>query len=167
MRSARITMRYAWQALANRSSCRGDATSVIDDRHNDWMRHENHYLGGIKMARILVAEDDQFTRDMVQRALETDGHIVTVMPDGGEALAASRAGPPFDLVITDVEMPNMSGIELTEGLLSDRADQRIIIMSGLADELARARALVGGNVRMITKPVTLEKIRGEATELLA
>lgn len=118
------------------------------------------------MGRILIADDDQFTREMVQRALETDGHDVTAVEDGGEALSAFDAGPGFDLVVTDVEMPNVNGLAVVEALLAKNADQKIIIMSGIADELSRARALLGPTVRIITKPVTLEKMRGEATELL-
>jgi CheY-like chemotaxis protein len=118
------------------------------------------------MARILVAEDDRFTREIVQRALETAGHQVTTTEDGGEALASFYSGPSFDLVITDVEMPNVSGLELAERLLAKNAAQPILIMSGLAGELARAEALVCDNVRLITKPVTLEKIRSEAIALL-
>ncbi len=119
------------------------------------------------MARILVAEDDQFTREMAQRALQTDGHTVVLAADGGEALSLCTAGPAFDLIITDVDMPNMSGLELAEAVLAQNAAQRIIIMSGLADELVRARDLLSPTVRMITKPVTLEQIRGEAAEILA
>jgi len=118
------------------------------------------------MARILVAEDDQFTRDMAQRALETDGHEVVAVEDGSDALALYDSGDVFDLIVTDVEMPNMSGLALAEAVIAKNAGQRIIIMSGLADELTRARALLSPTVRMITKPVTLEQIRGEAAELL-
>ncbi|MBU2531312.1 MAG: response regulator [Alphaproteobacteria bacterium] len=118
------------------------------------------------MARILVADDDQFTRDMVRRALATDGHEITTVEDGATALGVIEAGADFDLVITDVDMPNMSGVELAEALVARDARQRIIIMSGLADELARARSLLSPSVRMITKPVSLEKIRGESMELL-
>ncbi|MFY0612092.1 MAG: response regulator [Hyphomicrobiaceae bacterium] len=119
------------------------------------------------MARILVAEDDQFTREMVQRALASDGHDVVTAEDGSEALTFYGNGDAFDLVITDVEMPNMSGLALAEAVIERKPDQRIIIMSGLADELARARALLSPTVRMITKPVALEQIRGEAVELLS
>jgi two-component system, cell cycle response regulator CpdR len=118
------------------------------------------------MAQILVAEDDQFTREMVQRALQADGHEVKITGDGSEALAAFEGGAAYDLVITDVEMPNVDGLALVENILAKQADQKILIMSGLADELTKARALLGPTVRMITKPVTLEKIRGEANELL-
>ena len=118
------------------------------------------------MARILVADDDQFTREMAQRALQTDGHTVVMAADGSEALALFGSEPTFDLIITDVDMPNVSGLELTEAVIAQNAAQRIIIMSGLADELVRARALLSPTVRMITKPVTLEQIRGEAAEML-
>ncbi len=118
------------------------------------------------MARILVAEDDQFTREMVQRALKTDGHDVIAVEDGSEALKLCDDGDAFDLIITDVEMPNMSGLALAEAVIAKNAGQRIVIMSGLADELARARALLSPTVKMVTKPVTLEQIRGETAELL-
>jgi len=118
------------------------------------------------MARILVAEDDQFTRELVQRALQADGHEVKITGDGSEALDVFEEGLPYDLVITDVEMPNLDGLTMVESILAKNADQKIIIMSGLADELTKARALLSASVRMITKPVTLEKIRGEANELL-
>lgn len=118
------------------------------------------------MANILVADDEQVTREMVQRALEMDGHTVKAVEDGSDALAACAAGQGFDLVVTDVQMPNVDGIALVQQLIANNSDQRIIIMSGLADELVHARALLSANVRMIAKPVTLEKIRGEATELL-
>ena len=119
------------------------------------------------MARILVAEDDQFTREMVQRALEADGHEVVVAEDGGEALGLVHGGQSFDLVLTDVEMPNLTGLELTEQLIGKNTGQRVIIMSGIADELARASSLIGPTVRMITKPVTLEKLKSEVASLLA
>lgn len=118
------------------------------------------------MARILVAEDDQFTREMVQRALEGEGHEVVATEDGGDAMAAYEAGAAFDLVVTDVEMPGVSGLELAGNVLARDPAQRVIIMSGLAGELTRARELQSPNVRVITKPVTLETIKAEAAALL-
>ena len=119
------------------------------------------------MARILVADDDQYTRDLVQRALKTDGHDVATAENGAEALATIEAGASFDLVITDVDMPQLSGLALAEALIARNAGQRIVIMSGIADELSRAGAIVSSTVRIVTKPVTLEKIRSEAAEMLS
>src|SRR5262245_2166745 len=59
-----------------------------------------------QMARILLAEDDAATRDLVHRALSTDGHSVTSTQDGTDALDKLREGPGnFDLLVTDVQMP--------------------------------------------------------------
>ena len=119
------------------------------------------------MARILVAEDDQFTREIVQRALEAAGHQVLAAEDGSEALAATEGGASFDLVVTDVEMPGISGLELAEQILKRNPSQKILVMSGLADELNRAKALKSPNVRLITKPVTIDTIKAETGKLLA
>ena len=117
------------------------------------------------MAQILIAEDEDLTRELVRRALEADGHEVAVAADGSEALELANARA-FDLVVTDVEMPNMDGVALAEALIERNPRQRVILMSAIADELSRARAMLRSGVRVITKPVTLEMIRGEVTELL-
>ncbi len=119
------------------------------------------------MARILVADDDSVTLDLIKRALEGDGHEVITVGDGSEACQRLEDGEVFDLIVTDVDMPELDGIALAERAIALRPDQRIIIMSVIADELTRGRQLEGGRVRIVTKPVTLEKIRGEAAELLA
>lgn len=118
------------------------------------------------MAKILVADDDEFARDMVRRALEADGHTVVTVEDGSDALAAFDADAAFDLVVTDVQMPNIDGLALVQSLIARRPALKIIIMSGLADELSQAKALLSSTVRMIAKPVTLEQIRSQAAELL-
>ena len=61
------------------------------------------------MARILLAEDDAATRDMVQRALGAEGHEVTVTQDGVEALERLQAEPTrFDVLVSDVQMPGLT-----------------------------------------------------------
>ena len=67
------------------------------------------------MARILLAEDDAATRDLVQRALGLEGHEVVVTQDGVEALEKLQAAPArFDVLVTDVQMPGLDGIALVE-----------------------------------------------------
>ena len=95
------------------------------------------------MARILLAEDDAATRDMVQRALTADGHQVVVTQDGAEALEKLRGGGGFDLLISDVQMPGVDGIELVEKGLAGNPKLRVILMSGFAGELGRADHLQG------------------------
>ena len=111
------------------------------------------------MARILLAEDDAATRDLVQRALSTDGHEMIVTQDGAEALDRLQGTQGVDLLISDVQMPGVDGIELVEKALSARPKLRVILMSGFSDELGRAEHLKGRIARVISKPFTLEQIR--------
>ena len=75
------------------------------------------------MARILLAEDDAATRDLVQRALGLDGHEVVVTQDGMEALEKLQAAPArVDLLITDVQMPVLDGIALAEKALARQSE---------------------------------------------
>ena len=120
------------------------------------------------MARILLADDDAATRDLVQRALATDGHTVTPTQDGAEALEKLREGPAdFDLLITDVQMPGLDGIALAEASVAINTKLRVILMSGFADEFGRAEHLQGKISRVLTKPFTLEQIRTAVKAALA
>ena len=120
------------------------------------------------MARILLAEDDAATRDLVQRALGLDGHKVTVTQDGTEALEKVQATPTgFDVLITDVQMPGLDGIALVEKSFAVNSGLRVVLMSGFADELSRAAHLKAKIARVITKPFTLEQIRSAVKSALA
>ena len=119
------------------------------------------------MARILLAEDDAATRDMVQRALTADGHQVVVTQDGAEALEKLRGGGSFDLLISDVQMPGVDGIELVEKGLAGNPKLRVILMSGFSGELDRAKHLKSKLAAEISKPFTLDQVRAAAKAALA
>jgi CheY-like chemotaxis protein len=119
------------------------------------------------MVRILLAEDDGATRELVQRALGLDGHNVVVTQDGAEALEYLRsAAAPVQLLISDVQMPGLDGIGLVEASLKVVPGLRIVLMSGFADELGRAEHLRGKIARVISKPFTLEQIRSAVKSAL-
>ena len=111
------------------------------------------------MARILLADDDASARDLVQRALASDGHNVVATHDGAEALEQLQASGPFDLLISDVQMPGVDGIELIEKAVAAAPKMRVILMSGFAGELDRAKHLRSKIAREISKPFTLEQVR--------
>ncbi len=120
------------------------------------------------MARILLADDDAASRDLVKRALATDGHSVTSTQDGTEALDKLQEAPDgFDLLITDVQMPGLDGIALAEKALEGHPTLRVVLMSGFAGEFGRADHLKAKISRVLTKPVTLEQIRTAVREALA
>jgi CheY-like chemotaxis protein len=118
------------------------------------------------MAGILLAEDDAATRDLVERALSMDGHKIIVTQDGAEALEKLQSAQAVDLLISDVQMPGIDGIELVEKGLAARPKLRVILMSGFSDELGRADHLEGRIARVISKPFTLEQIRAAVRSVL-
>ncbi|MEO0979118.1 MAG: response regulator, partial [Pseudomonadota bacterium] len=87
------------------------------------------------MSRILLTEDDDAVRSFVKRALELDGHNVSVAEDGGEAVEVlSREEGGFDLLVSDIKMPVMDGIALALHTARDFPDMPILLMTGFADQ---------------------------------
>ncbi len=120
------------------------------------------------MANILLADDDFAVRDMVRRALMADGHTVHVTQDGQEALdyfSANITG--VDLIVTDVDMPQLDGLALVEQALELKPSVSIVLMSGFSDQLDRAAALKAHRLASIPKPFTLEQIKVMVRSLLA
>lgn len=120
------------------------------------------------MAKILIADDDTATLDLFRRTLEADGHQVTVVADGSDALdKLGTASPAFALLITDVQMPGIDGIELARQALAAAPALRVLLMSGYPEQLDRASGLGSKHVRTLGKPFTLEKARSEVKAALA
>lgn len=119
------------------------------------------------MAHILLADDDQATRDLVKRALVSDGHTVDLTQDGAEALATLAAQDGFDVLVSDVHMPGLDGIALARRAIESRPGLKLLLMSGFAEELERAQALASPNLGVIMKPFTLEQVRAAVRALLA
>jgi two-component system cell cycle response regulator CpdR len=108
------------------------------------------------MARILLADDDKGMLDTVGRALQRDGHVVTTTDDGGEAAAKLGAGA-FDLLISDIQMPGVDGIELAQRAVTLQPRPAIVLMSGHTDALDQARKIAG--VRVLAKPFQIDALR--------
>jgi CheY-like chemotaxis protein len=120
------------------------------------------------MARILLADDDAASRDLVRRALESDGHSVEATEDGAEALERIEGGAGrFDLLVTDIQMPAIDGFQLAERALAIKGDLRIVLMSGYADAFKRTAQLPAERLGTLTKPFTLEQIRAVVRQTLA
>jgi signal transduction histidine kinase len=92
----------------------------------------------VATASILVVEDSAAIRRVVGRILGRVGYHVQEAADGVEALAVIGASPPFDLVLTDLNMPNMGGFELAERLPAVSPRTTVVFMTGYSEELADA-----------------------------
>jgi two-component system chemotaxis sensor kinase CheA len=105
--------------------------------------------------RVLLVEDSDTIRAGLRRLLEGAGADVTEARDGAEGLAlALAAQPPFELVSTDVMMPNMDGYELTRALRASPAyrDTPIIMVTSRGEKIDRVRGFDAGVDEYITKP---------------
>lgn len=117
------------------------------------------------MARILLVEDEPDIRILLAMSLAQDGHEVVEAPDGIEALAAVEDGP-VDMVIADLMMPRMDGLELCSKLQSrpELADVPFLLLTGEGSSETQYRSLRAGADDFIQKPVRtdalLARIRG-------
>jgi two-component system, cell cycle response regulator CpdR len=119
------------------------------------------------MAKILIAEDDDTLRDLVVRALNDDGHELTVATDGVAALEAlNRQNSKFDLLLTDVKIPVMDGIALALAAGRDHPEVAIMLMTGFADQRERAHGLDALVHDVIAKPFSIDQIKGAVREAL-
>lgn len=114
----------------------------------------------IGAARVLVADDNADMRDYLHRLL-ADRHVVEVVPDGRAALTAALADPP-DIVVSDVMMPGMDGLELLARLRADSRTARVpvLLLSARAGEEAAVEGMAAGADDYLVKPFA-------ASELLA
>jgi DNA-binding response OmpR family regulator len=120
------------------------------------------------MANILLADDDVAVRDLVRRALAAEGHSVHVTQDGGEALEYLTANVGcVDLLVTDVDMPQLDGLSLAREALKLKTSLSIVLMSGFSDQLDKATGLNAKRLVVIAKPFTLEQIKGLVRSVLA
>ena len=112
------------------------------------------------VAKILLTEDDEAVRAFVRRALELDGHSVTIAEDGAAALETLTVeSGAFDLLLSDIQMPIMDGIALAMNAKRDFPDLKILLMTGYADQRERASGLDALVQDVVPKPFTLAEIR--------
>jgi PAS domain S-box-containing protein len=103
---------------------------------------------------VLLVEDEPSVRDMTQRVLERAGYTVIASKDGRSAIEALDArGAPVDVLVTDVVMPTMSGIELAEWMLGRHPGTAIVLLSGYTAETLDLERLLERGARFVTKPL--------------
>jgi two-component system cell cycle response regulator CpdR len=117
------------------------------------------------MASILLAEDDDSVRQFLAGTLEQAGHAVTSCPDGLAALAALE-GDPFDLLLTDIVMPGLDGIELAAKARLLRPALKIVYITGFAAMAQQPAGAAGDKIQVISKPFHLNSIAQRVEEIL-
>jgi DNA-binding response OmpR family regulator len=117
-------------------------------------------------AKILIVDDERDLVDAYVRLLERSGHQCVGAFDANEAIQIIDSEPP-DLVITDLSLPDTSGIEIIRHVRAKSATTPIIVMSGHnTPELYEAAKAAGANISLL-KPVSIAELRRVIAEALA
>ena len=120
----------------------------------------------VTIPRVLVAEDNPAEREFIVRSLASAGYQVTAVSDGQMALDI-LSKEKFNVLVTDIVMPNVDGIALALKAVRLFPDLRIIMISGYAQERMRAHNLDALVHRIIAKPFSLEEICAAVKESIS
>lgn len=154
---------------------KGQATEVIDVGHflpmafADWFSRKE-MRPSVSAQSVLLVDDSAFFRNMLAPVLKAAGYRVRVAPNAQEGLVALRSGQVFDVVLTDIEMPDMNGFEFAETI---RADQHlsampIIALSSMVSPAAIERGRLAGfhdYVAKFDRPGLIAALKEQTAEL--
>jgi two-component system, OmpR family, response regulator MprA len=116
-------------------------------------------------ARVLVVDDDRAVRESLRRSLEFNGYDVALAADGAEALASISGSAP-DVVVMDVMMPRLDGLEATRALRKAGNDVPILVLTARDAVGDRVEGLDAGADDYLTKPFALQELLARLRALL-
>jgi len=127
------------------------------NRQNGAKRENGHAM--TKRISVLIVDDERTFAEALQLALahEEDLEVVDVVTEGKDAVRAASTQTP-DVIVMDVSMPGMSGIEATRRILEDRPDAAVLILSGHNDDHLLARAVQAGAVGVLRKTEAVSNV---------
>jgi two-component system cell cycle response regulator CpdR len=118
------------------------------------------------MAHILLAEDDESLRKFLTQALVRAGHEVTDFGDGSDAFECLK-GFRFDMLVTDIVMPGMDGIELAKRAAEIDGALKIMFITGFAAVALHPSANAPKQAKVLSKPFHLREIVAEVDRMIA
>src|SRR4029077_18589383 len=119
---------------------------------NSWERTDP-----MTQTRVLVVDDDSSARIAMQRLLAARGYAVELAADGNEALERIAELPP-DIVVTDLDMPNMNGMQLLAALHEQQRGLPVIVVTSAAEVRSAVDAMRAGAIDYILKPVEFDEL---------
>ncbi|WP_342725692.1 hybrid sensor histidine kinase/response regulator [Bradyrhizobium sp. B097] len=154
---------------------KGQATEVIDVGHflpmafADWFSRKEMRPSASAQS-VLLVDDSAFFRNMLAPVLKAAGYKVRTAPNAQEGLAALRSGQAFDVVLTDIEMPEMNGFEFAENIRSDHnlIGLPIIALSAMVSPAAIERGRQAGfhdYVAKFDRPGLIAALKEQTAEL--
>ena len=124
----------------------------------------------MKKSHILIVDDDQHTLRSMEFVLEAANHKVTATADSQEAMekiaSARNSGCPVELLITDIQMPGLNGLELIGELNQHNIDLPTLVISAYSNQDLQSELVRLGYDNLLIKPFDEEVLVGRVTELL-
>lgn len=105
-----------------------------------------------KPVSILIVDDEESIRTYVDRVLSKAGYQTTLAVDGAAAIDVAAGGGPFDLLLTDVMMPEMTGAELARRLRLGQPHLKVLYLTGYADQLFTEKVTLWEDEAFLEKP---------------
>lgn len=131
-----------------------DKRTVANAQQDQW---QDMGLNGRTGANVLLVDDDEDFAESLALLLRLQGHQVSIKHRSADALSAFQA-EHFDLVILDVRMPEIDGLECFARIRSIDSAARIVFITGVRDEAMIREATANGAVAVLDKPVQLERL---------
>ncbi len=116
-------------------------------------------------ARVLVVEDDADMRRAIRDVFQMYGFAVNTTRDGNEAFKLAMS-ERYDVVVSDIRLPGMSGVDLTRRILSHRTDARVVLITAYPEWKVYKEAYEAGALKVVSKPFTLARL-AECVEQIA
>jgi two-component system cell cycle sensor histidine kinase/response regulator CckA len=114
---------------------------------------------------ILVVDDDEPIRRLIDRALSRAGYTIVLAADGPEAIRVAAGSPSLDLLVTDMVMPDMNGSEVARRLRQDRPNLKVLYFTGFSDRLFDEKVTMWDDEAFLEKPSSMTGLI-EAVSLL-
>jgi two-component system, cell cycle sensor histidine kinase and response regulator CckA len=114
---------------------------------------------------VLIVDDEPSVQKFVARVLSDAGYLTTVAGDGPEALEAASKMEEFDILVTDVMMPQMTGDELGRRLRAQRPSLKVLYLTGFSDRLFKEKVTLWADEAFLDKPCSVKGLL-EAVALL-
>ena len=141
---------------------------VVDDIIADSQKEEVEKTLAQANETILVVEDEEMLLTLISRILRMNGYSVMSARHGGEALllCEQNAGK-IDLILTDVVMPQMNGMELCERLVGIQPDMKVLFMTGYTDDTMIQHGVFESDLDLIQKPFTADAIVSKVQQVIS
>ncbi len=116
--------------------------------------------------KILVVEDDEAMRSLLKDLLDEEGFAVESVSNGFDALR-KLMDQPFDLIITDIQMPGLTGLDLLPRIKKLQPRAPVIVITAFGSEQVQKRSFEKGATGYLEKPIHIHKLRGLIHEMIS